>query len=381
VTDRTRGLRVLHCPHNVGGHPQTLARAERELGLESWCVSLEETFRRIPTDEVLVEPGDSRILLEARRWGLLRRALRDYDVVHLNNGQSIFPPPEPFATYAPEHHALLRRAHFLYSRLLNMNDLALMKRAGKGVVVTYQGDEGRLGSSWGTPGSRFEVRLSDEADYYTRESDESKRKAIARIDRYADRIFYVNPDLAVSLPPRAEFVPYAHVDPRDWAPVESAQSDLPLVVHAPFRRGVKGSEYVLEAARRLQEEGVEFEFVLMEGKTREEARRLFERADLLVDQLLLGWYGGIAVEFMALAKPVVCHIREADLDVIPGEMRSELPIIRATSESVFEILREWLLERRAELPEVGRRGRAYVERWHDPLKIATRLKAVYAEIT
>jgi hypothetical protein len=380
VTHRPGGLRILHCPHNVGGHPQSLAQAERELGLESWCVSLEETFRRIPTDEVLVEPGDSRLLLEARRWGLLRRALRDFDVIHLNNGQSIFPPPEPFSTYAPDRSPLLRRAHYAYTRLLDMRDLALLKRAGKGVVVTYQGDEGRLGSSWGTKGSRFEVRLSEEADYYTPESDAWKARVIAKIARYADRIFYVNPDLAVSLPESAEFLPYAHVDLRKWLPVASERSGPPLVVHAPFRQGVKGSAYVLEAVRRLQEEGAPFQFELMEGKTRVEARRLFERADLLVDQLILGWYGGIAVEFMALGKPVVCHIREGDLGVIPDEMREELPIIRATTETVYDVLREWILGRRDELPEVGRRGRAYVEHWHDPLRIAERTKAVYGEI-
>ena len=174
-------LGVLHTRYNVGGHPQALAAAERELGLESWCVSLEETFRRIPTDEVLVEPDDSRLLLEARRWALLRRALRDYDVVHFNNGQSIFPPLQPFSTYAPEQPQLLRRAHYLYARLLDMRDLALLRRRGKGIVVTYQGDEGRLGASWGVEGSRFEVRLSEEADYYTAESDEWKRRVIDKI--------------------------------------------------------------------------------------------------------------------------------------------------------------------------------------------------------
>lgn len=374
-------LRVLHARYNVGGHPQALAEAERELGLESWCVSLEETFRRIPTDEVLTEPGDSRLLLEARRWGLLRRALRDYDVVHFNNGQSILPPLQPFSTYAPDQPQLLRRAHYLYMRLLDMRDLALLRRRGKGIVVTYQGDEGRLGASWGAEGSRFEIRLSEEADYYTAETDEWKRRVIDKIAAQAHRIFYLNPDLAVSLPEAAEFLPYAHVDPREWLPVEADRSGPPVVVHAPFRRGVKGSEYVLEAVRRLQDEGVALEFILLEGRTRAEARQVFGRADLLVDQLLLGWYGGIAVELMALGKPVVCHIRESDLGVVPPEMRAEIPIIRATTETIYDVLREWLTERRDELPEVGRRGRAYVERWHDPLQIAARMKGVYEEIT
>jgi glycosyltransferase involved in cell wall biosynthesis len=385
VTARAGGarpLRVLHAPHNVGNQPQQLARAEREVGLDSWCVSLEETYRRYPTDEVLLEPHESRLLLEAKRWGLVWRALRRYDVVHFNSGQSLLPPPAPFATYAPDQNHLLRRAHYLYGAALDMNDLYLLRKAGKGIVVTYQGDDARQATSWGLPGSQFEIPLSKEADHYTVEGDAAKRRAIAKIARYADRIFYVNPDLAAVLPETATFLPYASLDPRDWQPVEAKgqTASPPLVVHAPFQQGVKGTRFVIDAVRRLQDEGVELEFVLLEGKTFEEARRLYERADLLVDQLLLGWYGGIAVEFMALGKPVVCHIRESDLGVVPDEMRSELPIIRATTETIYDVLRDWLTARRDELPEVGRRGRAYVERWHDPLKIAAELKGVYEEI-
>jgi hypothetical protein len=373
---------VLHTPHNVGNQPQQLARAEREIGLDSWCVAFEETYRRYPTDEVLVEPHESRLLLEAKRWGLLSRALRRYDVVHFNSGQSLMPPPAPFAVYAPGQNELLRRAHYLYGRAIGMNDLYLLRKAGKGIVVTYQGDDARQGTAWGRPGSPFEIPLAEEADHYTVEGDAEKKRAIVKIARYADRIFYVNPDLAAVLPETATFLPYASLDPRQWQPSKGKAntSSPPLVVHAPFQQGVKGSRFVLDAVRRLQAEGVEFEFVLLEGKTFEEARRLYERADLLVDQLLLGWYGGIAVEFMALAKPVVCHIRESDLGVLPDEMRSELPLVRATTETIYDVLREWLTERRDELPEVGRRGRAYVERWHDPLKIAAELKGVYEEI-
>jgi hypothetical protein len=44
------------------------------------------------------------------------------------------------------------------------------------------------------------------------------------------------------------------------------------------------------------------------------------------------------------------------------------------------VLREWLTLRRHELPEIGRLGRDYVEKWHDPLKIAARMKEEYGEI-
>jgi glycosyltransferase involved in cell wall biosynthesis len=134
---------------------------------------------------------------------------------------------------------------------------------------------------------------------------------------------------------------------------------------------------VLEAVTRLQAEGIAFDFKLVEGMRNDEARKLYNKADLLVDQLLLGWYGGIAVEAMALGKPVVCYIREGDLHFIEPDMRAELPLIRAEPATIYEVLRVWLTRDRHRLPEIGRLGRAYVERWHDPIAIARTLRRHY----
>jgi hypothetical protein len=83
---------------------------------------------------------------------------------------------------------------------------------------------------------------------------------------------------------------------------------------------------------------------------------------------------------MALGKPVMCYVRESDLGFIPPEMRRDLPVINATPANIYEVLKEWITARREELPAAGARGRAFVERWHDPLKIAARLKNDYESI-
>ena len=108
-----------------------------------------------------------------------------------------------------------------------------------------------------------------------------------------------------------------------------------------------------------------------------EARKIYESADLLVDQLLCGWYGGLAVELMALGTPVVCYIREEDLHFIPEKMRNKLPIIKATPDTVYEVLKEWLTVRKQELPRQGKVSRDYVVLWHDPYKTAKMIKADY----
>ena len=120
-----------------------------------------------------------------------------------------------------------------------------------------------------------------------------------------------------------------------------------MVVHAPSDRRVKGTHYVLEAVDRLQRSGIAVELRLVEGLTRDAAVPLYADGDVFVDQLIAGWYGGAAVEAMALGRPVIAFIREDDLSLIPEAMRDELPVVNATPETIDGSLRK-LVEATAE---------------------------------
>ena len=363
-----------------------LARAERELGLQSVAVAFDQNYLNYTSDEVLFRPDEHPLRMEAKRWRLLWRAARAFDIIHYNFGKTILPEYSPATKYVGARYPRpFYKAYDIYRRLQDMRDLSWLKRMGKGVVVTYQGDDARQGDFCQ---ANFEISHANEvdADYYTPESDAHKRHRIERFARWADRIYALNPDLLYVLPPRAEFLPYATVDLREWSPPAAAAADgksseRPTVLHAPTHRGAKGTRYVVEAAERLRAEGeVDFEFVLVEGLSHAEARRLYERADLLIDQLLCGWYGGLAVEFMALGKPVICYVREQDLKYIPPQMKHDLPIINAHPANIYDVLKEWLTASRNRLPALGRQSRAFVEKWHDPLGVAARLKRDYEDI-
>jgi glycosyltransferase involved in cell wall biosynthesis len=364
----------------TGGNPQQLARAERELGLRSWAVALKQSRFQYQSDEVLWCVGENRLLLEARRWRLLRRALQDFDVVHFNFGETIMPQQVPVTAARGAATSLLIRLHnLLYAGPLDLRDMPILRRAGKGIVMTYQGDDARQGDFCA---AHFAVHACGEVEpgYYSPAGDERKRRRIAKVARYADRVYALNPDLLRVLPPAAQFLPYATCDLRSFQAERALGSDVPVVVHAPTHRGVKGTHFVLEAVDLLRGDGIPLEFVLVEGVSQEEALFRYRRADLFVDQLLVGWYGGAAVECMAMGKPVICYIREDDLKFIPEQMRKDLPVINASPATIAGVLREWLTVRRDELTEVGQRSREYVERWHDPTKIAALLKAEYESI-
>jgi glycosyltransferase involved in cell wall biosynthesis len=359
----------------VGGNPAGLAAAERELGLESTAIVLEASPFGYPVDEVIWKGGEGRVTRDLKRWPLLARALRDYDVIHFNFGSTIMPARVP--ADVPGANSLPMRAARLRAALLEQLDLKLLARAGKAVFVTFQGDDARQGDV----AARSPINVASEVPqgYYSPMSDSIKRRRIARFDRYAHGIYGLNPDLLHVLPERARFVPYAHVDTRTWQPSRPAgRNERPLVLHAPTHREVKGTRFVVDAVERLRAEGLSFDFELVEGLTQAEASKLYARADVVVDQLLAGWYGGLAIEAMALERPVVAYLRAEDLErFVPPEMRAEIPVIEAAPGTVYDVLKDLLTRRRDELSEIGRRGREYVRRWHDPLRIAKELVADY----
>jgi glycosyltransferase involved in cell wall biosynthesis len=133
---------------------------------------------------------------------------------------------------------------------------------------------------------------------------------------------------------------------------------------------------ILAALDRLRSR-FDFELILVQGRPHEEAMALYRAADLAIDQVLAGWYGGFAVEMMAMGKPVACAIREEDMRFVPHGMRAELPTLRLRPDHLVDDLAT-ILERRDTWPEIGARSRRFVERWHDPDRIARAMVAAYA---
>ena len=374
-----RPIRVLHCPTDVGGNPQCLARMERELGAHSVSVVLRRSQFLYESDRVLFEPSDGLLRWGLELWKLMRSAARDFDIVHYNFGRPLIyyrPGMGRGSTSGETVHIRLGR---LGCALFEFADAAYLRRLGKGIAVTYQGSDARQGDYCL---ANHEITFAGDVGphYFTAQTDKHKRRQIEKFGRYADRIYALNPDLLSVLPSQAEFLPYANVDPCGWEPVYPAPRARPRVLHAPTQRAIKGTRYLLDAAERLRGEGVPFDLELIENLPHAEAQRRYGEADLVVDQLLAGWYGGFAVEAMALGKPVIAYLRESDLPNVPQEMRATLPVINATPTTIYDVLKEWLTVRRHTLQERGRASRAYVERWHDARAIAKRLIADYEAI-
>jgi glycosyltransferase involved in cell wall biosynthesis len=175
--------------------------------------------------------------------------------------------------------------------------------------------------------------------------------------------------------PQGQFLPYANVEIEKFEVVLPSLAGRPRIVHAPSDGKIKGTSMILDALQQLRSK-YDFELILVENRTHEEALALYRSADLAIDQVLAGWYGGFAVEMMAMGKPVACYLREDDMKFVPEAMRRELPIFGIDPGNLAGDIAA-LLDRRSEWQLRGQASRQYVERWHNPDIVARAMLEAY----
>ena len=177
----------------------------------------------------------------------------------------------------------------------------------------------------------------------------------------------------------ARWIPEAEVVPPgiDLSRIESVppRAEGPLrVAHAALARRRKGTELIVAACKEL---GVELDVI--KNVRHDEVGPRLARADIVVDQLNSGWYGLFAIEAMAYGKPVLGYIHDQAAARTAAAFGLEVPIVRATKETLAADLRP-LLESAVERRARGAAGRAYVEHVHDADKMADRLIDIYSRL-
>ncbi|HZE29177.1 MAG TPA: hypothetical protein VE055_03700, partial [Gaiellaceae bacterium] len=282
-------MRVLHSPVNVAGGPGAISAGLRELGVESTLLVFNERpFQR--GFDVNLHLRDTTRLSSVpfnlpKQLGALGWAVRNFDVFHFHAGLTLAP----------------RRL-----------TLPLLKARRKGIVF----------QSWG---SDLRRRHASEVSYL--------RSAGAVI---------VGSYLTRRLAPRGRWPEYDVVPPAlalgAWQPSSTEPGATLRIAHAPSKRAVKGTDAVLAAVESLRRRGAPVELDLIEGVPNVEARLRYAAADVVVDQLRVGWYGMFAIESMALAKPVVVHLDEQAAAETEEAFGLELPLVRADEPSLEDVL-------------------------------------------
>ena len=308
-------MRVIHTPLNVAGIPWTNVQALRRKGVDAQLVVVERQKLHPEADRSLDRPAGFWGR-QAAQWPAFLRLLPRTDVFHFYFGWTLVP----------------RRLTW-----------PILKVTRTKSVLHFLGSDIR---------GKTPVELA-----YARGAD-------ARIVGSYDALRWV-PDAHV-VPPGLDLTEYTP------APLEGRAR--PVILHAPSSRKRKGTDHIVAAC-----EGLDVELDIVEGLTHDEARRHYERADIVVDQLNAGWYGIFALEAMALGKPVLSYLRGEAVEETERALDVEVPIVPVTKER----LRDRIAELAADPDErrrLGTASRAYVEAVHDADRGADRLLEIYESL-
>jgi len=298
---------ILHIG-SIAGVPQQLSRAERRLGLKSDVISFQHHIFEYDVD--FPRPTCWPFPLKyIEKMQSISSIVGDYDILHFHYFSVL-----PFGV-----------------------DLPIWKKLGKKVVYHYHGDD---------------IRNRGESIFSR---------------RYADAVLVSTPDL-LAWSSRAVWSPNP-IDLKEYSFVGADDKDETLrIVHAPSDPKVKGTEYVIKAVEELKSEGYRIELDLVKDMPHQKALEHYRQADIVVDQLLVGWYGVFAIECMALGKPVCVYIREDLKSYLP----KDLPII-ATSHKDIKRDISMLIDDASLRSNIGKKGRLFAELVHDSKRIAEHL--------
>jgi glycosyltransferase involved in cell wall biosynthesis len=308
-------LRVTHAPVNTAGIPWDNVQVLRRRGVDARLVVFERYRLHPEADEEIRRPKGF-VRRQAVQAAALARLIPSTDVFHFYFGLTLVP----------------RRAQF-----------PILRATRRRSVLHFLGSDIR--------------GKSPEQLAYARRAD-------ARVVGSYDAIRWV---------PDAEVIPPG-VDLEALRPVPPPRDERPVFVHAPSSRARKGTEHFVRACEEL---GVDLQIV--EGLHHAEARRRYEQADVVLDQLNAGWYGMLAIEAMALGKPVVTFLHDEATRRTEAAFATRVPIVRADRDNLVETLRP-LAGSAAERRRIGAESRAYAEQVHDLERVADRLLALYARL-
>jgi glycosyltransferase involved in cell wall biosynthesis len=342
---------VFHGPANIAGIGRHLADWQRKQGHLSDFISFD--------DPPIVDPAHIDLKLRQYRilrWYLVQIALFLLCLVHY------------------------KYFHFYFGRsLLPFNlDLPILRLFGKKIVMTYCGSEARLIGVEAKRNPFWKLltigRDHPKYDWLKRWMMRWHRlwvhKVIAPRNLYASAIAVFPPERVVG-----DVWLHNTIEIDDWKPSYETRTP-PLVVHAPSEVGIKGTRYVEQAIHELESMGIPFRYRRLENLGHGEALRVLrEEADIVVDQLLLGGFGTLAVGAMAFGKPVIGYL----IDSVKSEHYPDCPIVSATIHDVKEKLRD-LIARPEERVQLGRKGRAFVERHFDRERVNRAVWRLYQSL-
>lgn len=332
-------MRILHLSY---GSPMVeLCRILNAKGIQATSCHFDEHPFKFNADLCLKLNSLPKKERDKKIEQFLQESMKNYDIFHFHFGETFFP---------------------------DKRDLEILKKAGKKIVIHHHGSDIRLLSVARRNNPYVVVKPEwTEEKIYNNLSILSKYSDHAIVQDYELEEYIRNSYKNVHVIPHT-------IDVTQFKTQFPEIKKQPLVVHAPTSRNIKGTEYILNAVQELKRSGLSFRFKLIEGLSNSEAKKVFAKSDIIIDQLRIGASGYVSSEAMALGKPVICYIREDLVKKYPG-----LPIVNANPDNITTVLGN-LIANPNQWKTLGSKGRAYIKQHHNAQKVVYRYINIYKQL-
>lgn len=335
-------MRILHLPSNPADQAGIVVRELRKQGHDAELWHFGEPFFGFQADRVIdVSTSDP-----AAVWPHFLEALDRFDVFHFHFGRTFF--------------------SYGWKNFPPYWDLPVLRALGKKIVFTYVGSDCR------TPPLHSVHNGFSELYFQEIEPDPDRITAsIDLVSNYADKQLAMSVELMAYVP-GSEYISRAF--PLDeWEEQPAAQREVPVIIHVPSRRALKGTTQIVEAMETLKAEGLAFDFRMYERLSHEELVKLARDADVVIDNIVMGDHGIASVEAMASSRVAVAYLIDPVKQACPG-----LPVYDANPANFAERMRALIPDRDLRL-QLASAGRAYVKTHWDVSDVARRHIEIYQE--
>ena len=184
-----------------------------------------------------------------------------------------------------------------------------------------------------------------------------------------------NPDLLI---PANYLLPFS----KDTIKIYHAIGNYSSRTDAKNNQNIKCTHIYLPLIEKFKKEGYKIELIFFHDVPNKKLRYYQLQADIVVDMLTFGYFGANVREAMMLGKPVICYLRPEWLETIRKERPQyikELPVISATPDNIYDILKE-LLDNPEKRNEIGRRSREFAVKWHSSESAALKFDQIYSNL-
>ena len=256
------------------------------------------------------------------------RCLFRYDIFHFFSGETLLP------------------------RKLRRFELMTYKLFGKRVIMHFVGCDIRSLNYSHWKAIHIQQYLSG-TDAFPK-SELWQKKLIRDAEKYADSILVSTPDLKEIIPQATYFPVLLDLDKYlkelDQIPVPPKISGEITILHSPsnlYHTRTKGTDYIIPVLKHIASlPQYKIRLILPSEKeggrttpyssTRYELFKHFKEADIVIDQLITGWYGLLSVEALAAGKEVICYVDEH----LKPDLFPECPIEIANVNTLEDVLKK-----------------------------------------